>query len=138
MKAIQTILFVDDYKTISEFCRREFEKEGYRVVCASDGEEALAALGKYAIDIVILDFRMPKVDGLDTIKRIRQHNDVMPVIFYTAYREYIPSDGRIVGADACIEKSEDFKELKSTVARLLAQRRYWAGNRSRRVGDRKP
>ena len=86
---------------------------------ASDGEEALTALAKYAIDVVILDFRMPNVDGLDTIKRIRQQNEDIPVIFYTAHREYIPADGRCVGADACIEKSEDLSELTSTVASLL-------------------
>jgi DNA-binding response OmpR family regulator len=138
MKDIHTILFVDDYKAIRDFCQREFEKEGYGVILAGNGEEALTALSKYTIDIVILDFRMPKVDGLETIKRIRQHTEDIPVIFFTAHSEYIPANGRVVGADACIEKSDDLKELKSAVARLIGRRRYCAGNRFIQMDNHTP
>ena len=116
-----TILFVDDNKNIRQFCQRELEQEGYRVLIGADGKGALDALQKYLPDLVVLDLRMPGMNGLEVITRMmKEHRDV-PVIFYTAHKEDLHFDFRGWHAEACVEKSEDLAELKAAIARVLAQ-----------------
>ncbi len=118
-----TILFVDDNKNIRELCQRELEQEGYRVFSVGDGKDALTVLAEILPDIIILDFQMPRMNGQETIKRIREQNANIPIIFYTAYRDNLHPDFRSWQAEAWVEKSENLVELKLTISHLLERRK---------------
>jgi two-component system, response regulator, stage 0 sporulation protein F len=120
---MNTILLVDDNKNIREFCKRELEEEGYQVLLAPDGKDAIKVLKHKLPDLVILDIRMPRMGGLETIQHIMEFETGIPVILYTAHKDDLYFDFTSWSAEACIEKSEDLSELKSTVARLLEHKR---------------
>jgi two-component system, OmpR family, response regulator MprA len=115
---MNTILFVDDNRNIREFCRRELEAEGYRVALAADGAEALRAVRERTLDAIILDLRMPAMDGFEVIEQIREYAPSVPVIFFTANDEDCLTDRRSRLATACVEKSEDLTELKRALLRV--------------------
>jgi two-component system, response regulator, stage 0 sporulation protein F len=116
---MQSILFTDDNKNIREFCKRELEEEGYRVVLARDGWDAVRLFPLESPDLVILDICMPGINGLETIERLRAMGAEIPVIFFTGFDEDCARDPRGRLAAACVEKSWDLTELKRTIARLL-------------------
>jgi CheY-like chemotaxis protein len=117
---MKTILFADDNKNIREFCKRELEEEGYRVILAGDGTEVIRIFREEPPDLVILDICMPSAGGLETIERLRAIAAEIPVIFFTAYDEDCLRDRRGQWAAACIEKSDNLAELKRAVLRSLA------------------
>jgi two-component system, response regulator, stage 0 sporulation protein F len=120
---MKTILLADDKKNIRQFCQRELEEEGYRVLLACDGTEVLRMFRQEYPDLVILDICMPSLNGLETIERIQAIDTEVPVIFFTAYDEDCLQDQRRRFAAACVEKSEDLGELKLAIRRILAERR---------------
>ena len=77
------ILVVDDEKPISDIIKFNLEKEGYEVVTAYDGEEALEKVESENPDLIILDLMLPKIDGLEVAKRVRAKH-TMPIIMVTA------------------------------------------------------
>ncbi|MCX5708655.1 MAG: response regulator [Candidatus Omnitrophica bacterium] len=83
------ILVVDDEKDIVEFVERKLQQEGYATVCAYDGEEALLKVKSDNPDMVILDLTMPKLNGFEVLKEIRnKHNDKWrPVIIVSGNSE---------------------------------------------------
>jgi CheY-like chemotaxis protein len=119
---MKTILLADDNHTVREFCRRELEEEGYRVVLARDGGEAIGVLRRELPDLVVLDICMPRTDGLEAVQRIKEIEPQVPVIFFTSYDEDCLKDRRGQLATACIEKCEDLTELKRVVVRALSSR----------------
>jgi two-component system, NtrC family, response regulator AtoC len=116
---MKTILFADDNKSIREICKVEFEDEGYRVVLARDGVEAVHAMLQELPDVVILDIAMPRANGLDAIEQIKALDPRVPVIFYTAFDEDCIIDHRGQLAVACVEKVADLSELKRVVIRAM-------------------
>lgn len=116
---MKTILFADDNKNIREFCRATFEEEGYRVALARDGIEALQLFLAEPPDLAVLDISMPRASGLEILEQIKGLSPETPVILFTAHDEDCLRDRRAVLADACVEKSEDFTELKRIVAHTL-------------------
>ena len=119
--AQSTVLVVEDDQHQRELYREELSDDGYRVITAADGREALSVVREETPDIVILDINMPVMDGLDTLSRLLEHNSHMPVIINTAYASYQDSFTSW-SADAYVVKSSDLTELKQTVQRLLAAR----------------
>ncbi|MBN2292776.1 MAG: response regulator [Pirellulales bacterium] len=118
-----TILLADDCKNIREYCRREFEEEGYRVVVARDGGEALRMMSHAEPDLVILDIFMPGLNGLETISRIHTVHPDLAVIFFTSFDDACVRDKRSEFAAACVEKRGDLSELKKVVASVLRSKR---------------
>ena len=116
---MKTILLADDEKNIREFCKQELEDEGYRVILARDGREAIKLFQKERPDLVILDLRMPRLGGLDAIEPIWAIAPEVPIILFTANDQYCVSDGRSRHAVACVEKSEDLTELKRAIVRAM-------------------
>jgi CheY-like chemotaxis protein len=117
---VKTILIADDNKNIREYCRAAFEEEGYRVVLARDGIEALRVFCAEAPDLAILDISMPQAGGLDALEQIRRLAPKIPAILYTAHDEDCLRDRRAALATACVEKSsDDLRDLKRTVAHAL-------------------
>lgn len=118
-----TVLIADDNCSIREFCRCELEDEGYRVILARDGREALRMVDRHAPDLVILDLRMPGIDGIETLVRLRQTQPELPVVFFTSFDDICASDARSCSATACVEKGPDLTELKRVVAAVLRSSR---------------
>ncbi len=117
---MKTILFADDSKNIREYCRAAFEEEGYRVVLARDGIEALQVFCSEAPDLAVLDISMPRAGGLDALEQIKRLAPKIPAILYTAHDEDCLRDPRAALATACVEKSsEDLSNLKRTVVHVL-------------------
>ncbi|WP_312644093.1 response regulator transcription factor [Hydrogenoanaerobacterium sp.] len=111
------ILVADDDKNICELLRLYLEKEGYTVVLANDGEEALAKFGAESPDILLLDVMMPKLDGWQVCREIRKKSE-LPIIMVTAKGETFDKVlGLELGADDYVVKPFDAKEI---VARIKA------------------
>jgi DNA-binding response OmpR family regulator len=117
---IRTILVVDDEESIRFLYREELEEEGYRVIIAADGEEALRKVRKDKPDLITLDIRMPGMDGIEVLHRIREMDKEIPVIMSTAYGEY-RNDFNVWASDAYVIKTANLGELKETIKRLLAE-----------------
>jgi two-component system response regulator (stage 0 sporulation protein F) len=79
------ILLVDDEKGILIFIGGCIEKWDYDLITASSGKEAIEALKNESPDIIVLDYKMPEIDGIDTLKKIRALNEEIPVIMFTAF-----------------------------------------------------
>lgn len=115
---MKTILVVDDEENIRELYRDELAEEGYTVVLAEDGYEALEKFKSLRPDLVTLDVKMPGIDGLEVLQRIREMDTTVPVLLLTAFGEF-RQDFTTWASDAYIVKSADIRELKDTVRRLL-------------------
>jgi DNA-binding response OmpR family regulator len=115
---MKRILVVDDEESIRELYRAELAEEGYEVDLAGDGLQALRRLDAFRPDLVTLDVKMPGIDGIETLRRIRVRNPTVPVILVTAFGEF-KQDFNTWASDAYIVKSHDTTELKQTVHRLL-------------------
>jgi CheY-like chemotaxis protein len=117
---MKTILFADDDRHVREYCKRELEEDGYRVLLSRDGSEAIGVFRREIPDLVVLDISMPRSNGLETAERLKQVEPHVPVIFFTPYDEDCLKDGRSRLATACVEKCEDLTALKQAIARALA------------------
>jgi DNA-binding response OmpR family regulator len=114
-----TVLVVDDEPRIIDFIRMNLEFEGFRVVDAPNGQKALECLKEDLPDLVLLDVMMPKMDGFETLKHIREVSNV-PVIMLTVRQE--EGDrirGLDLGADDYITKPFSPRELLSRIKALL-------------------
>lgn len=129
------ILVVDDEKPISDIVKFNLTKEGYTVVTAFDGEEALSQFKAETPDLVLLDLMLPKIDGLEVARQIRKDNDT-PIIMLTAKDSEIDKVlGLELGADDYVTKPFSNREL---VARVKANlRRRGDSNASSDVDDAK-
>jgi DNA-binding response OmpR family regulator len=113
------ILQADDEQSLQTLLSFPLRKDGYDVVQATDGREALARFGEQAFDLVVLDVMMPKLDGLEVCKRIRSRSTV-PIIMLTAKTEEIDKVlGLELGADDYITKPFSMREFRSRVRAAL-------------------
>ena len=115
---MSTLLIVDDEKNILRLYQREFAEEGYEVLTASSGKEALERLKVRSVDLVILDIFMPGMDGLETLKQIMETTSNPPIILNSAYT-YFKDDFLTWAAKAYVVKSSDVSELKAKVREVL-------------------
>ena len=114
-----TILLVDDEDSVQKLLTYPLERDGFRVVQARDGEQALRMFGDEHIDLVVLDLMLPKVDGLEVCKRLRADSNV-PIIMLTARGEELDKVlGLELGADDYITKPFSIREFRSRVRALL-------------------
>ena len=114
-----TILLVDDEDSIQKLLAYPLEREGYRVLQARDGEEALERFGSERVDLVVLDIMLPKLDGLEVCKRLRAESEV-PIIMLTARDDELDKVlGLELGADDYITKPFSIREFRSRVRALL-------------------
>ena len=114
-----TILLVDDEESIQKLLTFPLEQDGYRVVQARDGVEALERFGAEAIDAVILDLALPKLDGIEVCRRLRARSAV-PIIMLTARADEVDKVlGLEIGADDYITKPFSIREFRSRIKALL-------------------
>jgi two-component system, OmpR family, response regulator len=114
-----TILLVDDEDAVQKLLTYPLEQEGFRVLQARDGEEALLRFEAEHVDLVVLDLMLPKLDGLEVCRRLRTHSAV-PIIMLTARDDELDKVvGLELGADDYITKPFSIREFRSRVRALL-------------------
>ena len=114
-----TILLVDDEDSVQKLLTYPLERDGFRVVAARDGEEALERFAERTYDLVVLDLMLPKLDGLEVCKRLRASSSV-PIIMLTARDDELDKVlGLELGADDYITKPFSIREFRSRVRALL-------------------
>ncbi|MFA5073944.1 MAG: response regulator [Nitrospirota bacterium] len=116
---MKKILVVDDEENIRELYKEEFQEMGYVVTTVPDGIRALEIMDTTSFDLVTLDMRMPGMDGIEALRRMKEKNPAIPVIICTAYEEY-KQDFSSWSSDAYVVKSADMTHLRETVKKLLA------------------
>jgi DNA-binding response OmpR family regulator len=115
-----SILAVDDDQTLLQLLANELSSEGYQPVLAYDGMEAINELKKKKFDLVILDIKMPKMNGLEVLKHIKGNYPGTKVIMLTAYADLVNAlESKRLGADGFIDKPYDLVELLTTMNRIL-------------------
>lgn len=118
------VLVVDDERALRDFVRRNLEVRGFQVLSAANGLEALALFQNNTVDLVVLDLMMPHMDGLETVRRIRQ-TSLIPVIILSALGE---EDDKIraldMGADDYLTKPFGVGELLSRIQAVLRRARW--------------
>ena len=117
-RPMKKILVVDDEESIRFLYKEELEEEGYIVECATNGEEALKKLPIFKPDLISLDIKMPVMDGIEALKRIRETERHLPIVLCSAYGEY-KQDLTTWASDAYVVKCADLTNFKSTIRRLL-------------------
>jgi DNA-binding response OmpR family regulator len=115
---MKRILIVDDEENIRFLYKEELEEEGFTVEMAKDGHEALEKLSLFKPHLITLDIKMPGMDGIETLKRIRETERHLPIIMCSAYGEY-KQDLTTWASDAYVVKCADLTELKNTIRKLL-------------------
>jgi len=119
---MKTILVADDDKNVRLLLETELILEGYRVILASNGLEALEKVKDKAPDLVILDVKMPQMHGLKTLEAIRKENKKLPIIICSAYDkmrdDYAVWAGQVAGY---LTKPIDFNHLKTIIRKSLTE-----------------
>ena len=119
MAEASTILLVDDEESVQKLLTYPLERDGFRVVHARDGEEALARFAEENVDLVVLDLMLPRLDGLEVCKRLRAQSTV-PIIMLTARDDELDKVlGLELGADDYITKPFSIREFRSRVRALM-------------------
>ena len=114
-----TILLVDDEDAVRKVLAFPLERDGYDVIQAADGEEALEKFDAHPVDLVVLDIMLPRLDGLEVCKRLRATSSV-PIIMLTARDDELDKViGLELGADDYITKPFSIREFRSRVRALL-------------------
>ena len=121
MKQDIAILVVDDEPMMQTLLERILTRDGYRVLTAGDGAQALQILGREPVSIVISDLQMPVMSGLDLLKTLKKDYPRLGVIIMTAYGDtYTVKDALLLGADEYITKP-----FKSFEISMVVERAYW-------------
>lgn len=121
---MNTVLVVDDEQAIADIIKFNLEREGYEVLTAKDGRDALNTLADNSVNLVLLDVMMPEMDGFTCLKEIRKDSKV-PVIMLTAKEEEVDKVlGLELGADDYVVKPFSMRELIARVKANLRRREF--------------
>lgn len=115
---MKKIMIVDDEENIRFLYKEELEEDGFAVELAQNGREALEKLPLFKPDLITLDIKMPVMDGIEALKRIRETERQIPIVLCSAYGEY-KQDITTWASDAYVVKCADLTELKTTIRKLL-------------------
>ena len=121
MKSSVSILIVDDEQMMRNLLEKILIREGYKILSAGNGVEALEILQSSRVDMVISDIKMPRMNGFDLLKVLKEEYPEIGVIMMTAYGDtYTVKDALLLGADEYITKP-----FKSHEISLVVERAYW-------------
>ena len=116
------LLIVEDEENLRDLYAEDLEESGYEVTKASNGKEAINLVRNGSFDLIIMDIRMPEMDGIETLGKVITMERKLPVIIYTAYSNY-KSNFMTWTADAYLTKSSNLDELKNKIKELLATKK---------------
>lgn len=117
-----TVLIVDDEESLRQLYKDELSAEGYDVLVAATGKQAVEVLNKTRPDVIVMDIRMPEMDGIEALGKVIARHKNIPVIINTAYASY-KEDFRAWAADEYVVKSSDLSSLKEALKRVLHRQR---------------
>jgi len=119
---MEKVLCVDDDLSLLRLYHDELTDEGYKVILAQDGKEALMKFEKESPDVVVLDIHMPGMDGIETLTVMLGKHRHIPIILNTAYPEY-QRNFMTWGAEAYVIKSSDLTELRLKIREVLEKKK---------------
>ena len=119
---METLLIVDDEAHQRMLYQEELSDEGYKIMLARNGKEALEHVLEVTPDLIVLDIRMPVMDGLEALGKIIGRERNIPVIIHSAYSSY-KDDFMSWAADDFVVKSADLTELKRKIRELLDKKK---------------
>src|SRR3989338_7032364 len=122
------ILVIDDEENIRILYSEELQYEGYDVIVASNAEEADIKIRESNPDLITLDIRMPGMDGIELLRKLRERDKNIPIVMCSAYSDY-KQDFMTWASEAYIIKSSDMVELKSTIREIFKKRENGVSNR---------
>jgi len=115
------ILVVDDEDALRNVLSSELQSEGYSVVSAGDGDEAIAILQQKIFDLVLLDIKMPRVDGFEVLRFIKERHANTKVIMLTGFADLKNAiESKKLGAEDFVSKPYDLVDLLTTIERVLS------------------
>lgn len=117
---MKTILLVEDDKNQLLLYKQELSHEGYNIITAQDGQEAVKKVKEHTPDLIVMDINMPRMNGIESIGKILSDHKKIPIIINTAYSSY-KDDFMSWSADAYVIKSSDLKELKDKIKELIGK-----------------
>ncbi|MGB2960671.1 MAG: response regulator [Bacteroidota bacterium] len=117
-----SILVVDDEDALRTVLSSELMNEGYEVNTAADGDEAVGELGKAEFDLVLLDIKMPRMNGFEVLKHIKQNHEKTKVVMLTGFADLKNAiESKKLGADDFVSKPYDLVDLLTTIERVLSE-----------------
>ena len=117
------ILLVDDNTQGLKARKTVLEELGYKIATASSGEDGLELFGRQKFDLVVTDFKMGRMDGVELIARLRKREAHLPIVLVSGYVDALGLSEESTGADAVIQKSaNEVAHLMRAVARLLRRK----------------
>jgi len=119
---MEKVLCVDDDANLLRLYEEELTEEGYKVVVAKDGREAIKKFEKESPQIIVMDIRMPVMDGIEALTAMLGKDRQIPVILNTAFPQY-RDNFMTWGAEAYVIKSSDLTELKKKIRECLDKRK---------------
>lgn len=131
----ETVLVVDDNQEIVFSISELLKYEGYEVVKAYDGMEALEKLKEHSIDLILLDVMMPRLNGLSTLMKIRESKKIPVIILSAKTEESDKVSGLVLGADDYISKPYNPAELIARVGAQLRRYHMWGGGAPKACED---
>jgi DNA-binding NtrC family response regulator len=115
-----SILVVDDEDALRTVLSSELESEGYSVATAGDGDEAISVLQAKSFDLVLLDIKMPRVDGFEVLRFIKERYPATKVIMLTGFADLKNAiESKKLGAEDFVSKPYDLVDLLTTIERVL-------------------
>ncbi len=116
------ILVVDDEDALRMVLSSELSSSGYEVATASDGDEAITVIQNKKFDLVLLDIKMPKVDGFEVLKFIKKNYPAVKVIMLTGFADLKNAiESKKHGAEDFVSKPYDLVDLLTTIERVLSE-----------------
>jgi DNA-binding NtrC family response regulator len=117
-----SILVVDDEDALRTVLSSELMNEGYDVRTAADGDEAITELGKSPYDLVLLDIKMPRMNGFEVLKFIKEKYGKTKVVMLTGFADLKNAiESKKLGADDFVSKPYDLVDLLTTIERVLSE-----------------
>lgn len=121
-----SLLITDDDRAFRETLRGVFEPEGYRTLLAGDGEEALGIVRNEEVHLVLLDMHMPKLTGLETLRRVRQLKTLLPCILLSAdLDDLVIEQARLLRAFRVLSKPVTRRQITGVVRQALRRTYNW-------------
>jgi DNA-binding NtrC family response regulator len=117
-----SILVVDDEDSLRNVLSNELSNEGYEVRSASDGDEAISELQKASYDLILLDIKMPRMNGFEVLKFIKENHPKTKVVMLTGFADLKNAiESKKLGADDFVSKPYDLVDLLTTIERVMTE-----------------